>query len=371
MLFRRMPIEIESPEELGYDTIANNLSESSFSDMRLADHGIDGDVSGLLLQYGDHLGLPRLREQIVAGAGALGAEDVLVTAGAAAALFVTAAALVQPGDHVVVLRPNYATNLETPRALGADVTYLDLRFEDGWELDRERLAAALRPETVLVSLTYPHNPTGATLTREQLDAVVALIDAHGSAALLVDETYRELAYDEPLPMVAALSPRAISIGSMSKVYGLPGLRMGWIACRDAARQEVLLAAKEQILLAGATIDEEMAARVLEARPRILPVVRAKIAAHLEIVRAWIAGQDVFEWVEPRAGVVGFVRFRDDVAVDVDRFYASLLSEHGTYVGPGHWFDQDRRSFRLGFAWPATDELERGLAGLLAAARRAR
>ncbi|MFL5846244.1 MAG: pyridoxal phosphate-dependent aminotransferase [Solirubrobacteraceae bacterium] len=369
MRFRRMPIEIESPEELGYDTIANNLSESSYSDMRLADHAIDGDVSGLLLQYGDHLGLPRLREQIAEPP--VGPGNVLVTAGAAAALFVTASALVQPGDHIVVLRPNYATNLETPRAIGADVTHLDLRFEDGWALDPERLAAALRPTTKLVSLTYPHNPTGATLTRDELDAIVTLIDAHPEAALLVDETYRELAYDEPLPMVAALTPRGISIGSMSKVYGLPGLRMGWIATRDPQRQEVLLAAKEQILLAGATIDEEMAARVLEARPRILPVVREKIAAHLEIVRTWMAGQDVFEWVEPRAGVVGFVRFRDGVDVDVDRFYEALLGEHGTYVGPGHWFDQDRRSFRLGFAWPQTDELERGLAGLLGAAEDAR
>src|SRR5882757_6853446 len=178
MKFRRMPIEIESPEELGYDTIANNLSESSFSDMRLADHGIDGDVSGLLLQYGDHLGLPRLRDQIALGAGPLTADDVLVTAGAAAALFIVASALVQPGDHVLVLRPNYATNLETPRAIGADIEYLDLRFEDGWMLDTDRVAAALRPETRLVSLTYPHNPTGAMLTRDELERIVATVDAH-------------------------------------------------------------------------------------------------------------------------------------------------------------------------------------------------
>src|SRR3954451_6251073 len=107
MKFRRMPIEIESPEALGYDTIANKLSESSFSDMRLADHGIDSDVGDLLLQYGDHLGLPRLREQIVQGSDTLKPDDVLITAGAAPALFIVASALVQPGDHVVVLRPNY------------------------------------------------------------------------------------------------------------------------------------------------------------------------------------------------------------------------------------------------------------------------
>ncbi|MDX6666055.1 MAG: hypothetical protein QOG68_2261 [Solirubrobacteraceae bacterium] len=367
MRYRRMPIEIESPEELGYDTITNNLSESSFSDMRLADHGIDADVADLLLQYGDHLGLPRLREQIAAGSPPLAAADVLVTAGAAAALFIAATALVQPGDHVLVCRPNYATNLETPRALGADIEYLDLRFEERWALDPERVAAALRPETRLVSLTFPHNPTGATVDRAGLDALVELVEGHGTARLLIDETYRELAYGEPLPMVAALSSRAISVGSMSKVYGLPGLRMGWLASRDPEVREVLLAAKEQILLAGATIDEELAARVLEARPRILPGIRAKIAAHLDIVTGWMAAQETFEWVAPQAGVVGFVRFRAGVEVDVDAFYDRLLGEHGTYVGPGHWFDQDRRSFRLGFAWPQTAELRAGLAGLQAAA----
>jgi aspartate/methionine/tyrosine aminotransferase len=371
MKFRRMPIEIESPEELGYDAIANNLSESSFSDMRLSDHEIDSDVGDLLLQYGDHLGLPRLREQIVFDDMPLSPDDVLVTAGAAAALFIVALALVQPGDHIVVLRPNYATNLETPRAIGADVEYLDLRFEDGWRLDPQRVAAALRPHTRLVSLTYPHNPTGAMLARDELDAVIAAVDAHPTARLLIDETYRELAYGKPLPQVAALSARGIGVSSMSKVFGMPGLRIGWITCRDPELQETLLAAKEQILLAGATIDEELAARVLEARPRLLPVIRDKVERHLQIVREWMGLQEVFEWVEPQAGVVGFVRFRDGVAVDVDAFYKRLLGVHDTYVGPGHWFDQDRRGFRLGFAWPETDELERGLAGLLGAAQDAR
>lgn len=367
MRYRRMPIEVESPEELGYESITNNLSESSFSDMRLADLGIDGDVSGLLLQYGDHLGSPRLREQVAGDSDALDPGDVIVTAGAAAALFAISTALLGDGDHVLIESPNYATNLETPRTLGADVELLELRFEDGWALDTERLEAALRPETKLVSLTYPHNPTGAMIDQAKLGRVIEIVEAHPSARLLVDETYRELAYDEPLPIAAGLSERALSVSSMSKTYGLPGLRIGWTACRDPALAETLLAAKEQMLICGSTIDEEMAARALEARPRLLPGIRGKIERHLGIVREWMAGQDVFEWVEPRAGVVGMPRFRPGFEVDVGRFYRDLLAEHGTYVGPGHWFDQDRRSFRLGFAWPENEELERGLAGLLAAA----
>ena len=367
MRYRRTPIEIESPEELGYDAIANNLAESSFSDMRLADHGIDADVSDLVLQYGDHLGLPRLREQVAADGDGLDPGDVIATAGAASGLFAIATALLGEGGHAVIAGPNYATNLETPRGLGADVDVLELRFDDGWALDVDRLEPMLRPDTRLVSITYPHNPTGAMIDRGELERLVAIAEAHPQARLLLDETYRELAYGEPLPVAASLSPRAVSVSSMSKTYGLPGLRMGWIVCRDPELSETLLAAKEQILICGSAIDEEIAARVLEARPRVLPAIREKIARHLEVVREWVASQDVFEWVEPRAGVVCMPRFRAGIDVDVDRFYDALLAEHGTYVGPGHWFEQDRRSFRVGFAWPDGDQLERGLAGLLAAA----
>src|SRR6266550_2475442 len=136
MRYRRMPIEIESPEELGYDTITNNLSESSVSDRRLAELGIDlgSDrrlaLDELLLCYGDHLGDPLLREAIAAQGDGLSAGDVIVTPGAAAALFATATALLEPGDHAVVVRTNYATNLETPRAIGAELDIVDLCFED-------------------------------------------------------------------------------------------------------------------------------------------------------------------------------------------------------------------------------------------------
>src|SRR5271154_2277624 len=119
-----MPIEVESPEQLGYDTITNNLSESSVSDRRLADLGLDATIDfalGLPLAYGDHLGDPELRAAIAAGGAGLQPDDVLVTPGAAAALFAVATSLLEPGDHAVVVRTNYATNLETPRAIGADL----------------------------------------------------------------------------------------------------------------------------------------------------------------------------------------------------------------------------------------------------------
>jgi len=367
MRYRRMPIEVESPEELGYGTIANNLAESSFSDLRLADHGVDGDVSGLLLQYGDHRGLPELRA-LIARDG-LDPADVLVTAGAAPALFLVATTLLEPGSHALVCRPNYATNVETPRAIGADAEYVDLRFEDGWRLDPGRIAAGLRPDTRLVSVCVPHNPTGRTMDEAELRALAVLVERHGTARLLVDETYREIVYDRPLPLAASLSDRAIGVSSLSKAYGLPGLRIGWITCRDRALGERLLAAKEQVLLAGSVLDETMAARVLARRDDVLPGLLRTMRARRDAVTRWIAGQPHFEWHPPDAGVVCFPRLRPERGADVEAFYAAL-QQHGTYVGPGHWFEQDRRHFRLGFGWPGDDELAHGLETLTLAARAA-
>ena len=126
-----MRIEVESPEQLGYATIRHNLAESSVSDMSLADYGIDADVGRIVLPYGDHLGLERLRELIAAKGPGLSADDVLLTAGAASGLFIVATSLLHEGTHALVCSPNYATNLETPRAVAADLESFPLAFEDG------------------------------------------------------------------------------------------------------------------------------------------------------------------------------------------------------------------------------------------------
>lgn len=395
-----MPIEVESPEEIGYGSIRFNLTESSVRDRRFSELGVDLD--GLVLGYLDHRGDPTMRAMVAADANASVTDQdgfpglvalaeqgnwassqtahndpcdplhVLLMPGAAAALFCVHMALLGPGDELVVVRPNYGTNIETPRGLGAKVTLVDLNPDEGWLADPDALRAAVTGRTKLISITNPHNPTGAVVSERAIRQIVDLADEAG-AWLLVDETYRDLSFDRPAPWAVTMSPRVISIASMSKAYGLPGIRQGWLICRDEALLGRLLALKEQMLICGSAVDEAIAATVYAQRATYLRDTAFTVLQHHEIVTRFVANHsDTLGLHAQRGG--GVVAFPEivDSAVDIDEFYRVLNETHRCYVGPGHWFEQPRRFFRLGFGWPTTNELTGGLdaiADALTATRR--
>ena len=365
MRYVRMPIEVESPEEYGYARIRFNLSESSIADQRLSDLGLS--IPDMPLLYGEHRGRERLRDLIASEGEGLSAGDVLVTTGAVGALFIVATSLLAKGDHLVVIRPNYATNLETPRAIGCDISHIDLKFEDGFRIDLERVAEAVTPNTRIISVTCPHNPTGVMLTEPELRDLVELAAAP-SCHLLVDETYRDLSFDGALPLAASLGKHVISVSSLSKAYGVPGIRIGWIVTRDPALQERFLAAKEQIAICGSVIDEWIAEQILARRDALLIPTLAEMRRRRDRVTEWMAGEELLEWVPPQGGVVCFPRMRVEPRGGTKGFYQRLLEDHGCYVGPGHWFERPDTHFRLGYGWPTAEELEGGLKAISAALR---
>jgi aspartate/methionine/tyrosine aminotransferase len=262
----------------------------------------------------------------------------------------------------VVVRPNYATNLETPRAIGANLRYIDLRFEEDWLPDAEVLGKALSSKTKYISVTNPHNPTGACLPAETLVTLTALAEAKG-IRLLVDETYRDLNFDSPSALAAAASPAVISVSSISKAYGLPGLRTGWIVCRDRQLMEEFLAAKEQMYICGPALEEELAYRYLLHRGDHLARIRRDIREKFGLVESWMKGQEDWEWVEPGGGCVCFPRLKRPDLTDIDRFYEILRKKYGTYAGPGHWFEMPQHYMRLGFGWPDKESLKEGLGAI--------
>lgn len=357
MHYARMTIEKESPEEYGYDLIKYNLSESSIADQKLSDIGVS--VPDLTLLYGEHRGDGALRGLIAAQDPSLSADNVLMTAGAAGALFILSTTLLSERDHLVVVRPNYATNIETPRAIGCEITFIDLDFDYRFGIDPIKVAEAVKPNTRYISITCPHNPTGTTMSREQLDELIKIAEEK-DCYLLVDETYRDLSYGRKLPAAASLSPKAISVASLSKAFGIPGIRVGWLVTRDASLYERFLAAKEQIGICGSVLDEAVALQMLQQRDQFLNKMLPEMEKRLNIVQQWIDSEPLIEWVRPSGGVVGFPRLIVPGEFAANSFYEKLLGEYGTYVGSGHWFEMPKNYFRIGFGWPTESELRGGL-----------
>ena len=179
-----------------------------------------------------------------------------------------------------------------------------------------------------------------------------------------------MAFDYVPPVAATLGPHVLSVSSMSKTYGLPGIRIGWLLCTDAALRERFLAAKEQTVITGSVVDETIALRYLQHKAQHLPAIRQHIASQLAIVKSWLAEPLTRELIEcvPEGGVVCFRASSSRPpgrprAIDLDAFYRRLNEHYRTFVGPGHWFEQDRRYMRIGYGWPSADDLRVGLANI--------
>jgi aspartate/methionine/tyrosine aminotransferase len=354
-----MPIEVESPEELGYNNIRYNLAESSVRDLSWNDLGLSFDE--LVLCYGEHRGSLQLRKEIIHSQPSLLDSDVLVTPSAATALFIIHTALLDVNSHLIVLRPNYATNIETPFAIGCDVTYIDFSLENNYFLDIEKIFQAVKPTTKLISITTPHNPSGKIIDSSTIRILGDLCENKG-IYLLVDETYRDLQWEgSPVPDYAAtFGNHIISVSSLSKAYGVPGIRTGWIISKNIAIMEMFLAAKEQILICNSVLDEAVALHVLEHKNNILGRTLKYLPQNFGILKNWISTQDIIEWSAPEAGVVAFPRIVSNVNIDLGRMYNVLYQDYRTVVGPGHWFGCTDNYMRIGFGFPTPDELEMGL-----------
>jgi aspartate/methionine/tyrosine aminotransferase len=366
MKYVRMPIEIEAPEQLGYETIECNLTESSYTDFKFGELGLKLD--DLVIAYVDHIGHKGLRTLLAKDAD-LDASQVLLTAGASQALFIISTTLLEKGDELVVVRPNYATNLETPRAIEASLKIVDLDFNERWRIDPSAIEKAISAKTKLVSITVPHNPTGTMMSAADIKTVAEICKRQG-CFLLVDETYREMAFEGVLPYACNYGDHVISVASFSKTFGLPGIRLGWLMTRDASLFEKFFAAKEQIQICGSALDEEIAFQFYQRKAEFLPAILTNIKRRFEIVKAWMASQNHLEWVEPKGGCVAFPRFTDETMkkLDLEKFYQTLNSEFSTHVGPGHWFEQHKRYMRIGYGWPGDEELKIGLASITQAAK---
>ena len=295
-------------------------------------------LHALRLGYTEVPGSEELRAAIAGLYDRTGPEAVVALAAAEEGVFAVEAALLGPGDHAIVETPCYESALAVARSTGADVTPWERRYANGWEHDVEKLERLLRPDTRLVYVNTPHNPTGTSMSRAVLDRVVALCAERG-AVLFCDEVYRELEHDPAarLPAACDLYERAVSLGSVSKTYGLPGLRTGWIASRDPALRDAVVATKLYTTICSSAPSELLAAVALRNRAGIVERNRALVLENLALADAFVERHaDIVGWVRPDASPIGFPRLR---VGDTQAFCERLAASTGVLLLPGEVYDE--------------------------------
>jgi capreomycidine synthase len=288
-------------------------------------------------------------------------DRVMMTHGSSEAIYLTMTSLLRPGDEVIVLDPCYQSLSSIAKSLGAELKSWILRFEDKFVPDVNEFRRLATPATRMVIVNFPHNPTGASLTVEQQKELIEII-ADAKAYLVWDAAFAELTYDSaPLPDPTLSYDRAISIGTLSKAYGLPGLRVGWCLAPENVLTDYIRLRDYTTLFLSPLI-EFLARKALESADILLNIRLQQARTNLELLTSWIEQDaDRIEWSRPTGGVCAFPHLHN--VNDVEAFCRRIAGSHGILLVPGRCFDRPEH-VRLGFGG-STSEFEKGLSGLQA------
>ena len=327
----------------------------------------DEDRAGfetMWLGYTETFGAPDLREAIAGTFAERSAEDILCFAGASEGIFAANQVLLDKDDHAIVVTPNYQSHETLPSAI-CTATGVPLDPNDNWSLDIDRVASAIRTNTKLVTINFPHNPTGAILSLDRYTALIDLCRHHG-IYILHDEIFHGLGPTgaRHLPFVADVYERGLSLGVMSKSYGLPGLRVGWIACQDDKVLSQMERLKHYLSICNSGPSERLALIALKAKDQILARNCAIVDENLPKWDAFFARHpDLFEWRRPDGSCMAFPRYKG--ADGVEEFCQSLVEDSGVLLLPSTIYRSDLGDtptdrFRLGFGRSGLDE---GLAAM--------
>ncbi len=320
--------------------------------MAMAGTSVSEVLGDLSLGYTETWGAPDLRAAIAATYEGMEPENILCFAGAEEGVYAAMRVLLEPQDHAIVVVPNYQAAETIPLSICA-VTGVQLDAQKGWQLDIEDVKRALRPNTKLISINFPNNPTGAVMPKGDFDALIALCREHG-LYLFNDEVYRLLELDEArrLPQAADAYEKGISLSVMSKAYGLPGLRIGWIASQDKALLLRLERYKHYLSICNSAPSERLAVIALSVREQILERNRALLRRNIvELDRFFADYPALFEWQHPDGGCIAYPRYMGQG--DVEAFCTGLIEENGVLLLPASIYrselmDAPTDRFRIGF-----------------------
>lgn len=297
--------------------------------------------------YTESAGAPWLRQDLIPLYSKIGADDVLVLAAAEEGIFIFYHALVGSGDHVIVETPCYESALTVARSTGAEVGLWRRRPENNWAHDLPALTKLIQPNTKIIYINTPHNPTGLNMPLEVFQQVMKLAAAR-NIIVFSDEVYRELEYDpaQRLPAACDSYERAVSLGSMSKTYGLPGLRLAWLASRDREVLHKCLEFKFYTTICSSAPSEFLTALALRHREKLVKRNREIVLRNLALLEDFLAARaDLFFWTRPNASPIGFVEYKGKPPVA--EFCERVVRECGVLLLPGTVYDEPRH-IRFGF-----------------------
>ena len=315
-----------------------------------------GELCARRLTYGDIFGRPDFKAGVCRLYRDLTPEQVIPTHGAAGANHHLFYSLVNPGDRVISVLPTYQQLYSIPASLGAEVKLLPLKQENGWLPDLEELSRLAEGGVKLICLNNPNNPTGALMPEELLREIAAIARRY-DAYILCDEVYRHLTQEEGYcPSIVDLYEKGVSVSSMSKVFSLAGVRLGWIASKDPKVLEECLIHRDYDLISCGMLDEAVAALALKHAGRLLERNRGIVRENLDILDAWVQGEPHVSYAKPQAGTTALVSY--DLDIPSYDFCREMYHATGAFVTPGDCFEQPR-SMRIGYACDR-ETLEKGL-----------
>ena len=265
--------------------------------------------------------------------------------------------LIRPGDRVIAYAPSYQQFYSAPRSLGAQVTVLHLKKENGYMPDLDELRQVAEAGVRMICLNNPNNPTGSLIPKDMMEEIVNIARQAG-AYLFCDEVYAGVSqHDEDVcPSVADLYEKGIATGSMSKAFSLAGLRLGWLATRDKEALSQFRRVRDYDLVSCSLFDEAMAALALRHREKILERNRKILRSNLPVLEKWVEGEKHVSFVKPKEGTMALVYY--DVDMPSTLFCHRMYYETGAFTVPGDCFDEPF-SFRVGYG-PDGEKLKRGL-----------
>jgi aspartate/methionine/tyrosine aminotransferase len=309
-----VPFDLERWQSTWEKRVRFNLAESGVHAFSVAEFldltgAAAAEVLDIHLGYNQSDGSPALRRAIASLYPGTSDDHITATVGSAEANFVLCWALIEPGDHVVVISPTYMQIPGLARNFGASVTTVPLRPEDDWRLDQAELERAVRSGTKLIVVTNPNNPTGRVLSPTEREAIVASADTVG-AWLLADEVYQG-AEREAVETASfwGAGDRVLVVNGLSKAYGLPGLRIGWIVSSAEFKQDILL--RHDYTVIGPTpLSDRLATLAVQHRGAILRRTREIIRGNYPVLAEWLgAFGDRVRWQAPDSGAIALARYR--------------------------------------------------------------